>query len=143
MTNIERITSASVLMLAGSMGLAAQGVDAALRDDGSLIRYALTQGGLLAVLILGAWMYRRDFVAIFGKQTDTIRVLTSALTDSTAAITSSHAAIESLDRNVDRLIHSTDQLQITMVNAISNNRDREDRQNAREDRRETKGHRGV
>lgn len=99
----------------GVLGIGTSGTE-------GLVKYSVTQGGLLVVLIIGLWFYRRDYSNIFSRQGETIQVLTRALMDSTQAITNSHAAIESLDKNVDRLVSSTDQLRVTMVDAITNNR---------------------
>lgn len=108
----------AVIMILSTAELLAQGLDFSPAGQENLVRYAITQGGLLIVLIIGAWMYRRDFVNIFNRQSETITVLSTALSASTAAISSTRAAVESLDRNVERLVTSTDGLRGTMVDAI-------------------------
>jgi hypothetical protein len=116
------------MSIAGLVGLATVDLLAQIPQsndaifDNSPVRYAVTQGGLLAMLVLGGWMYRRDFISIFNRQQDTIRVMTDTVSRSTEAITNSHAAIDSLGKTVERLTLSTDALRQTMLDAIIGNR---------------------
>lgn len=86
-----------------------QTIDPASSD--SMVRYALTQGGLLSLLIVLGWSYRRDFMQMAELRQERISVLTEIVSKSTEAQT----------RSAEALIQSTAALstQAQSIHALS------------------------
>lgn len=95
------------LMLAGSLIIAT--VEPVLGDQDP-VRYAISQGGLLAVVCVVLFFYRRDFLKAAEKQAeeksvlmDLVRANTAALAHMTDALIASQQATERLSGVVDKL----------------------------------------
>lgn len=90
-------------------GIAATGmlmafaVDAASPESTDLMRYAITQGGLLAVVLVLLWSYRKDTLSVLHEQEDRLKVLTDLVTQSTGALMKSADASERMARAVENL----------------------------------------
>lgn len=100
-------TIAMLPMLAGTLIVAA--VEPAMGDPDTL-RYAITQGGLLAVVLVLLYMMRKDSQrreALLEERaavlTDLVRANTAALTHTTDALIASQQATERLTVVVDHL----------------------------------------
>lgn len=89
-----------------------------LGDDNGLLKYAVTQGGLLAVCLIGAWMYRRDFVSVIGRREETISALTKTLQEATAAMVTHGTSVNAVERSVDRLQVSVQHFENVMVETL-------------------------
>lgn len=95
------------VMLAGTLIVAT--VEPVLGEP-DVVRYAITQGGLLAVVLVLIYMMRRDFQRREAKGeekavilTELVRANTAALTHTTDALIASQQATERLSRVVDHL----------------------------------------
>lgn len=60
--------------------------------DLDLVRWAMTQGGLVLVTLVLLWSYRRDFKTVLAAQDQVIGVLTGLVRETTIAIEDSAAA---------------------------------------------------
>ncbi len=95
---------ARALMLTMALGLAAlEPVMPLPGDDFSLLKYAITQGGLVLVVIVLLWSYRRDFTRVLTEQQDRLSVMTNIVQVSTAALTRSADASERMARAVENM----------------------------------------
>ena len=74
-----------------------------LGTEPDLLRYAITQGGLLAVVLVLLWSYRRDFLRIQQKDDDKIALLTTLVADNTVATTRTAEATHRLAKAVEKL----------------------------------------
>lgn len=72
-------------------------------DDYSLVKYAITQGGLVLVVIVLLWSYRRDFTRVLGEQQDRLAVMTELVQLSTTALTRSADASDRMARAVENM----------------------------------------
>lgn len=68
-----------------------------------MLRYAITQGGLLAVVLVLLWSYRRDFLRIQTKDDEKIALLMSLVSDNRVAMERNVEATERLSKAVDKL----------------------------------------
>jgi len=66
-----------------------------------LLQWAITQGGLVAVVLVVVWSYRRDFHRIFQSENERTRELLVALEGSTTAL-SAHAEVMRQRADADR-----------------------------------------
>ena len=80
--------------------LLAVGIDSTLAEP-DLLRYAMTQGGLLLVVIVLFWSYRRDFLRIQARDDEKIAILTDLVAKSTIAHEHAGAAVVALTKVVD------------------------------------------
>jgi hypothetical protein len=71
--------------------------------DADLVRYAITQGGLLAVVLVLLWSYRRDSMRMLLERENRLAVMTELVQASTAALTRSAEACERMARAVENL----------------------------------------
>jgi hypothetical protein len=71
--------------------------------DGDLVRYALTQGGLLAVVLVLLWFYRRDSRRIASDKNVKIDVLIAIVQNSTAALTRNAEGAAAVARALENL----------------------------------------
>jgi hypothetical protein len=55
--------------------------------EADFLKWALTQGGLVLVLIVVFWSYRRDFVGILRQEQERTKILTDLVSQSTVALT--------------------------------------------------------
>lgn len=85
-------------------------VEPAVFGDADTVRYAITQGGLLAVVLVLLYMMRKDAErreALLQEKaavlTDLVRANTAALTHTTDALTASQLATDRLSKVVDNL----------------------------------------
>lgn len=72
-------------------------------SDTDLGRYAITQGGLLFVVLVLLWSYRRDNLGALKEREDQIRVMADMVSKSTEALTKSADASERMARAVENL----------------------------------------
>jgi len=78
--------------------------------DSDLVRYAITQGGLLAVVLVLLWSYRKDSMGALKFERERVTVLTDlvgstreATIKSADAITAQAKSIEGLARAVEKI----------------------------------------
>lgn len=76
-----------------------QGVVEPLTAEPDLLRYAITQGGLLAVVLVLLWSIRLES----RRKDDRLAVLTKLVADSTAALTKNTEQGDRLARAVENL----------------------------------------
>lgn len=60
---------------------------AATMDPENFVRYALTQGGLFALVCVLGWSYRRDLMRVSDDKTERLSVMTDLVVAATAAQT--------------------------------------------------------
>lgn len=94
-------------MLAGTLILAT--VEPVLGDFDT-VRYAITQGGLLAVVLVLLWMMRGDFRRREAKAEEKANVLTDLVRANTAALTHTTDALIASQQATDRLTIVVDHL---------------------------------
>lgn len=73
-----------------------------LAGDPDLGRYAITQGGLLAVVIVLMWSYRRDALGQLKAKDEQLSVMTSLVSNATVALTRSAEAGERMARAMEQ-----------------------------------------
>lgn len=79
----------------------------------NLLRYAVTQGGLFGVVLIGAYFYRRDMKSIADQRMDRIDVLTNIVAAASVAQTKTADALqESIASNRSQ---ATSIQQLTMI----------------------------
>lgn len=61
-------------------------------NDTDLVRYGLTQGGLLAVVLVLLWSYRKDMVGKLADRDNQLSVMTALVSKSTEALMKSGEA---------------------------------------------------
>jgi hypothetical protein len=88
----KTMTIASVMLV--------QAVVEPMTADPDLTRYALTQGGLLIVVLVLLWSNRKES----SRKDDRIEVLTTLVADTTAAVTKGTETTERLARAVESLV---------------------------------------
>lgn len=79
-----------------------------LTNDTELMRYAITQGGLLFVVLVLLWSYRRDNLGALKEREDQIKVMADMVSQSTAALTKSADASDRMARAVESLERRAD-----------------------------------
>jgi hypothetical protein len=87
------------LVLAREPAAAGGSADVAQID---LVKWGITQGGLVLVTLVILWSYRRDFNTVLATQRSEIEVLTELVTKSTAAMTDAAAASREQTRSIER-----------------------------------------
>jgi hypothetical protein len=85
-----------------SVALLAASVEPVIGEQQDLVRYALTQGGLLAVVLVLLWSYRRDNLSVLQEERDRNIVLTGLVSASTTAFVKAADAIDRNSRAVER-----------------------------------------
>ena len=76
--------------------------------DLDLTRYALTQGGLLVVVLVLLWSYRKDLQTINKQREDQVKILTDLVGTNTTAMVKASAASEATEKAVARLSNALD-----------------------------------
>jgi hypothetical protein len=71
--------------------------------DFDVVRYAITQGGLLAVVLVLLWTYRRDLMRQMSDKNDRIAVMTDIVQAATTALTRYADACDRMARAVENL----------------------------------------
>jgi hypothetical protein len=77
------------------------GAEAAAVDETSLIKYAVTQGGLAIVLLIVFWSYRRDLQRIEVRDQEKLQVVVTLVEKNTAALINAEATNARLSRAVE------------------------------------------
>lgn len=72
-------------------------------SETDLVKYGLTQGGLLAVVLVLLWSYRKDMVGKLSDVGDQLAVMTSIVSKSTEAQLKSAEAVERMARALEVL----------------------------------------
>lgn len=74
-----------------------------------ILKWGLTQGGLVIIVLILLWSYRRDFTRLMARDEEKIAVLTdligqtrSELAKSSAVVDSVKGAVDDLRRAIDR-----------------------------------------
>lgn len=70
-------------------------------NDSDLLRYAMTQGGLLAVVLILLWSYRKDMIGKLTDRDDHLVVMTAIVSKSTEAQLKSAEAVERMARALE------------------------------------------
>lgn len=73
--------------------------------DFDLVKYGLTQGGLVLVVCVLLWFYRRDYTRLNDNQGHQLDVMTNIVANATAALTRSAEASDRMARAVETLQH--------------------------------------
>ena len=71
-----------------------------------ILKWGLTQGGLVVVLLLGGWVWRRDYIRLLARDDEKLSVLTALVSQSTTASDKNTTATENLRLAVDDLRRS-------------------------------------
>lgn len=58
-----------------------------LLGESDFVKWALTQGGLVIVLIIVGWSYRRDLTRLLQEEKERTKILTDLVQESTTALT--------------------------------------------------------
>lgn len=77
------------------------GTEAAAVDETTLIKYAVTQGGLALVLLVVFWSYRRDLSRIEVRDQEKLQIVTFLVEKNTAALVNAEATNARLARAVE------------------------------------------
>ena len=80
--------------------LLAVGVESTLAEP-DLLRYAMTQGGLMLVVIVILWSYRRDFTRIQQRDDEKVAILIELVSKNIAALEHTGATNASLTRVIE------------------------------------------
>ena len=75
-----------------------------------LIRYGITQGGLVLVVLVIFWSYRRDLVRLIDAKDQNLKILTELVATNTAASTRVAEAVEAQEKVIERLTSAMDRL---------------------------------
>jgi hypothetical protein len=97
---LERRTVKPLIMAVGIVAMAADPVIAPELSE-NFIRYALTQGGLLSLVIVIGWSYRRDFTKMLDNKTEHISILTQLVAQSSVAQAQNAAALEANGKAIE------------------------------------------
>lgn len=76
-------------------------VEPVLDSNPDLVKYAITQGGLLAVVLVLLWSYRRDAMGQLKSKDEQLSVMTTLVSNATVALTRSAEAGERMARAVE------------------------------------------
>lgn len=74
-----------------------------LADSGDLLRYAITQGGLLAVVFVLLWSYRKDTLGALNLERERVSILTDLVASTKTAIVSASDVIAAQAKSIDGL----------------------------------------
>jgi predicted metalloprotease len=91
-----------------AMALAA--AEPVIVPEQDLIRYGITQGGLVLVVLVIFWSYRRDLVRLIDAKDQNLRVLTELVASNTSAATRMAEAVEAQEKVIERLTSAIDRL---------------------------------
>lgn len=72
-------------------------------SEPDLLRYGLTQGGLLAVVLVLLWSYRKDMIGKLADRDDHLIVMTGLVSKSTEAQWKSAEAVERMARALEAM----------------------------------------
>jgi hypothetical protein len=72
-------------------------------NDADLPRYALTQGGLLAVVLVLLWSYRKDTMSILREKENNITLMAEMVQEATAASVKTAEALERMGRAIETM----------------------------------------
>ncbi len=72
-----------------------------LNGETDFMRYAVTQGGLLAVVLVLLWSYRKDSMGQLKEKDEQLAVMTTLVSNATVALTRSAEAGERMARAVE------------------------------------------
>jgi hypothetical protein len=90
-------TVALVMLSTGVLngaGLQTPGVSVPVPEaPGDLLRWALTQGGLVVVLLVILWSYRKDFMSTLQQQRDVTTQMAAALKEASGALATHSEAV--------------------------------------------------
>lgn len=75
-----------------------------------ILKWALTQGGVVLVLLIVVWSYRRDFTRLMARDDEKIAILTELVGQTRASMEGHRAVIEGLQRAVDELRRAIDRM---------------------------------
>lgn len=76
-----------------------------------LVKYAITQGGLLFVVLVLLWFYRRDLLRISQHDEDKASVLVTLVQQNTQAMTQAAAASTANEQAANRLASAVERLE--------------------------------
>jgi hypothetical protein len=85
----------------GMSGGTGPGQEAVPVEDISLVKYAVTQGGLALVLLVVFWSYRRDLSRIEARDQEKLQIVTVLVEKNTAALVNAEATNARLARAVE------------------------------------------
>ena len=94
-----------IVLLWTSIALASAD-ESSVRIDGTqidLLKWGVTQGGLVLVTMIILWSYRRDFGRLLAEQRSELDVITALVKEASAAMTASAAASRDAASAIDRL----------------------------------------
>lgn len=89
----------------------------------NLLQYAVTQGGLFGVVLIGGYFYRRDMLRIADQRMERIEVLTNlvataatASANAAASLRESQEAVRAQASSIERLSSIIQRLDVTIGN---------------------------
>lgn len=100
----------SAVKLAGIVGGLGMFAVESMTEQPDLVRYAITQGGLLAVVLVLLWSYRRDWTNIVDQRGEHIAVLTNLVQQSTTAQANSAASLASMAEAIKEMTRTVGQI---------------------------------
>jgi hypothetical protein len=68
-----------------------------------LLRYGLTQGGLLAVVLVLLWSYRKDTLSILKERENSLAEMATMVRDATAAQIKTAESVERMGRAIETM----------------------------------------
>lgn len=86
-------------ILASSLFFAA--VELPLSENVDVVKYGVTQGGLLAVVLVLLYFYRRDFMDRLDEKNDRLKVMTDLAAESATSLTRLTEALERMNRTIE------------------------------------------
>lgn len=75
-----------------------------------LVKWSVTQGGLVLVLLVVLWSYRRDFTRVLAREDEETAILTDLVAQASAALQASRDASLATQQSLDRLARALDRL---------------------------------
>jgi len=101
-----------VRVIAGTAALFAVGiVENPPLSDFDVLKYAVTQGGLVIVVLVLLWSYRKDLKALSERQDERLKVLTDMVQSNAIAMARMAAASEAQEKSAHRLARAVERIE--------------------------------
>jgi hypothetical protein len=84
---------------------------ASVTTDSDLVRYAVTQGGLLFVVLVLLWSYRKDAMGALQIERDRVEILTKLVGDTREANTKSADAVLAQAKSIEGLARAVEKIE--------------------------------
>lgn len=94
---------AGIFLLLSSVGLAQDADGSRLSTDLDLLKWAVTQGGLVLVTLTILWSYRKDFRSLLAEEHQRVEILSQLVRDCTSASAAQAETLRELTRVIDNM----------------------------------------